>query len=441
MNRFEATWLGAMRAGGDGVARRQGAGGLLRRRRLGGAAGLPLGGAQAAWAWSWWWPTPTTGCARRRARRPNWCAGLCRSADLDLVEAGLDVRAHAQAAGLGLETAARELRWTWLRALAAAEGAAAVATGHTLDDHTETVLVRLARGGGAGCLTPLPAAPGPALVAPGPGPAGRAEGLPARQSGMPWLEDASNQEPFTPRNRWRRLLEPMRAEAPALDAHLWETHLQVAELAAFRDRRWKPGAGPAGRPAGRRPACSWPAPGPSPSCAGPWRRPAGTPAGPGSRTCCGTSRPGCCPTWDGHAGRPSTWGGWRLERQLARPGRAISAQRRFVVLGAAQIGRGPPGRTLRPKTGYPARHGNGGGDIPPGGTLNSMMKSALVWIGIIVLVLLALKQIPQNYQSQRDRLLDVLHRGRRGQVPQRHPHRAGRGGHLQDPPSRAPRAR
>jgi tRNA(Ile)-lysidine synthetase-like protein len=161
---------------------------------------------------------------------------LCRSADLDLVEAGLDVRAHAEAAGLGLETAARELRWAWLRAMAETEGAAAVATGHTLDDHTETVLVRLARGAGAGCLTPLPPVQGlrwSPLVR-----ARRAELREyLRAKRIPWMEDASNREPFTPRNRWRQLLEPMRAEAPALDAHLWETHLQVAELAAFRDRQ------------------------------------------------------------------------------------------------------------------------------------------------------------------------------------------------------------
>jgi tRNA(Ile)-lysidine synthetase-like protein len=161
---------------------------------------------------------------------------LCRSADLDLVEARLGVRAHAAAQGLGLETAARELRWAWLRTLAGAERAAAVATGHTLDDHTETVLVRLARGGGAGCLTPLARVQGlrwsPLIQA-------RREELRAylEQKRLPWMEDRSNLEPFTPRNRWRRLLEPMRAEAPALDRHLWETHLQVAELADFRDQQ------------------------------------------------------------------------------------------------------------------------------------------------------------------------------------------------------------
>jgi tRNA(Ile)-lysidine synthetase-like protein len=171
---------------------------------------------------------------------------LCRRADLDLVEARLDVAGHARSQGLGLETAARELRWAWLKAQAAACRAEVVATGHTLDDHTETVLIRLARGGGAACLTPLPARQGlrwsPLILR------RRAE-LRAylEQCGLAWMEDASNLSPFTTRNRWRALLESMRDEAPALDRHLLETHLQVEELLAFKEqevagwrgRRWQ----------------------------------------------------------------------------------------------------------------------------------------------------------------------------------------------------------
>ena len=190
--------------------------------------------------------------------------GLCRRADLDLVEARLDVRGHAARTGIGLETAARELRWAWLKAQALGNGAQAVATGHTLDDHTETILIRLARGGGCGSLTPLPERQGlrwsPLIRL------RRAE-LRAylQQTGVPWLEDASNEDPFTPRNRWRQLLAAMRQEAPALDAHLWETHLQVDELKALRDTTvasWR----------GTR----WQAlPGTSPSMllAGPWTEP------------------------------------------------------------------------------------------------------------------------------------------------------------------------
>ncbi len=157
-----------------------------------------------------------------------------RRLDLDLVEARLDVKAHAALAGIGVETAARELRWEWLKAEATSIGADCVATGHTLDDHTETVFIRLARGGGLGTLMPLPARQAlrwsPLIEA-------RREELRSylRDRGLPWREDASNAEDFTPRNRWRKLLEEMRREAPALDAHLWETHAQAAELARWRD--------------------------------------------------------------------------------------------------------------------------------------------------------------------------------------------------------------
>ncbi|HTL99092.1 MAG TPA: tRNA lysidine(34) synthetase TilS [Holophagaceae bacterium] len=175
---------------------------------------------------------------------------LARNLDLDLAEACLDVKGHADRAGLGLETAARELRWAWLQAEAEAAGAAAIATGHTQDDHTETVLLRLQRGGGAGALMPLPARQGlrwsPLIEC-------RRDALRRYLAGkdLPWREDASNDDPFTARNRWRKLLQSIREEAPLLDRHLWETHLQVRELkelaeAALRadqGARWRVEAG------------------------------------------------------------------------------------------------------------------------------------------------------------------------------------------------------
>jgi tRNA(Ile)-lysidine synthetase-like protein len=153
---------------------------------------------------------------------------LCRTLDLDLAEASLGVRAHAVNRSIGLEMAARELRWDWLRQEAGQCGARVVATGHTLDDHTETVLLRLARGGGLGCLHPL--APrqdlrwSPLVEA-------RRGDLRAYLAtrNIPWREDASNAEPFTARNRWRPLLAEIRKEAPELDRHLFETHRQAEE--------------------------------------------------------------------------------------------------------------------------------------------------------------------------------------------------------------------
>jgi len=159
---------------------------------------------------------------------------LCRRLDLDLVEADLDVEGHARTTGLGLETAARDLRWAWLKTEAESSGASTVATGHTLDDHTETVWLRLSRGGGSGSMTPLPARQGmrwsPLIQV-------RREDLRTylRTLGIPWREDETNLSDFTARNRWRKLLDLMRQEAPALDAHLWETHAQIEELRRFRD--------------------------------------------------------------------------------------------------------------------------------------------------------------------------------------------------------------
>ena len=160
---------------------------------------------------------------------------LCRQLDLDLVEASLGVTHHAETMGLGLEMAARELRWNWLRQEAEQAGAKAVATGHTLEDHTETVFLRLARGGGLGCLQPLP--PRQALRW-SPLVEVRRGDLRTylRAKGVPWREDASNAEPFTARNRWRPLLEQCRQEAPELDRHLFETHLQATEAETLARR-------------------------------------------------------------------------------------------------------------------------------------------------------------------------------------------------------------
>jgi len=170
---------------------------------------------------------------------------LCRALDLDLAEASLGVRAHAEASAQGLEMAARELRWDWLRQEAEQAGACSVATGHTLDDHTETVFLRLARGGGLGCLRPL--APRQGLRWSPLAEIRRADlrtYLASRN--LPWREDASNTEPFTARNRWRPILETLRHEAPSLDRHLFETHLQAEEaehlaqrlIAGWEGERW-----------------------------------------------------------------------------------------------------------------------------------------------------------------------------------------------------------
>ena len=59
-----------------------------------------------------------------------------------------DVSAHARGQHLSTEAAARELRYQFFRELFAANTLNRIATGHTLDDQAETVLLRIVRGAG-----------------------------------------------------------------------------------------------------------------------------------------------------------------------------------------------------------------------------------------------------------------------------------------------------
>ena len=75
-------------------------------------------------------------------------AELARQHDLEFFSGRGDVRDHALTSKLSLEAAARELRYRWLTSLAASHKLNAIATGHTLDDQAETVLLKFLRGAG-----------------------------------------------------------------------------------------------------------------------------------------------------------------------------------------------------------------------------------------------------------------------------------------------------
>ena len=242
MNRFEADVLAQIRRRGDGV---EGARVLVAISGGGDSTALlaVLWALRKSLGLEICLAHADHGLRPESAEDAAFVRDLARSLDLDLAEACLDVKGHADRAGLGLETAARELRWAWLRSEAETAGAAAIATGHTQDDPTETVLLRLQRGGGAGALTPLPARQdlrwSPLIEC-------RRDSLRRYLAGkdLPWREDASNEIPFTARNRWRKLLQAIREEAPLLDRHLWETHLQVRELKELAEAALRADEGP-----------------------------------------------------------------------------------------------------------------------------------------------------------------------------------------------------
>ncbi|MDR0498285.1 MAG: tRNA lysidine(34) synthetase TilS [Holophagales bacterium] len=159
---------------------------------------------------------------------------LCEKFGLDMFACSLDVIDHASRTNQGLEMAARELRWSWLKKEATNFGAGWIATGHTIEDHTETVFLRLARGSGPGCLSGLSATQAPRWS---PLIECNREELRAYLCGLniEWREDYTNDTGFTPRNRWRKHLTDFRAEAPCIDRHLWETHRQISDLLELRN--------------------------------------------------------------------------------------------------------------------------------------------------------------------------------------------------------------
>ncbi len=144
-----------------------------------------------------------------------------------------DVAACAEARGLGIEAAARELRYAFLERTADALGASVIATAHTADDNAETVLLHLTRGTGLRGLGGIPPIRGrivrPMLDVT------RGEVLIwLEEHSVPHVEDASNASDVYARNRLRHHVIPrLREENPALAETISRTARLLREDEAF----------------------------------------------------------------------------------------------------------------------------------------------------------------------------------------------------------------
>ena len=119
------------------------------------------------------------------------------------------------------EATLRDARYAALARLARDAGAQAVATAHTAEDQTETVLLALFRGTGldglAGMPPRRPLAAGVELVRPLLRVTHAQLATELRRSGLPYALDPTNAQPRYRRNALRAPLDALRAEFPHLD--------------------------------------------------------------------------------------------------------------------------------------------------------------------------------------------------------------------------------
>ena len=133
---------------------------------------------------------------------------FCQRLGILCVTEHADVPTYAREMGLGLEEAARELRYAFLERTADRLNCDYILTAHNADDNAETVLLNLCRGAGPAGLAGIPPERG-RILRPLLG-CTRAE-IEAylRENGVPHVEDSSNDSTDYSRNRIRHQVMPV----------------------------------------------------------------------------------------------------------------------------------------------------------------------------------------------------------------------------------------
>ncbi len=153
--------------------------------------------------------------------------------------------------GGNLEARARALRYSALHELAAAHGCTKVATGHTLDDQAETVLLRLIRGCGVRGLGAIRPRRRDGVIRPLIG-CRRADVLTVvKRSGLPFRIDQSNADPRFLRTQVRQRVLPLLHELNPSIAVACANLAAAARAQRAIVARWAEAELAAGAPNGR----------------------------------------------------------------------------------------------------------------------------------------------------------------------------------------------
>ena len=172
----------------------------------------------------------------------RFVAQLAQRYKLELHASGGDVAAHARSQHLSTEAAARQLRYRYFRRLFEEQKLNRIATGHTLDDQAETVLLRIVRGAGTRGLAgiyPQLQVKGSQFSVVRPLLQTRRRRLETylAKIGQDWREDSSNRDLRHARNRVRHGILP-RLER-SLNPSVRETLAETADIARSEEEYWQ----------------------------------------------------------------------------------------------------------------------------------------------------------------------------------------------------------
>ena len=164
---------------------------------------------------------------------------LCQTLEIPLHLHHVDTPAHILHSGETTEEAARTLRYQVFRTLLNEGHADAILTAHTLDDQSETVLMKLLRGAwteGLSAIHPVLTIPKGRILRPLLSTRRAEVEFYLNHLQQPWCEDLTNADPAHTRNRIRHTILPLlRAENPSLD----QTLANLAELAREEEIHWQ----------------------------------------------------------------------------------------------------------------------------------------------------------------------------------------------------------
>jgi tRNA(Ile)-lysidine synthase len=162
---------------------------------------------------------------------------LAQKLELPLYLGREDIRAYARKKGMNLEEAGRERRYAFLREAAARIGAFKIATGHTLTDQAETVLMRILRGSGPAGLGGISPCIDGLIIRPLIEVERRDVEAYLRARKMPYRQDETNRDFRYLRNRVRGRLIPylQRNFEPEVIRHLG----RLAEICREEEGFWE----------------------------------------------------------------------------------------------------------------------------------------------------------------------------------------------------------